>query len=154
MKAFRFPLESIRVMRQQRERTAQQNYARALTKCDAAARKLHVADEKLAEGRAAVNYELSQGAPASHIVGLRTWCVVLEIRCHECEAALTEARREAGLAFQALTLAAREREALDRFHEKSRRTWAHENQIAEQKIFDELAVQRQAVPALETQRLN
>ena len=113
------------------------------------ARKLHVADEKLAEGRAAVNYELSQGAPASHIVGLRTWCVVLEVRCHECEAALTEARREAGQAFQALTLAARER-----FHEKSRRAWVHETQLAEQKIFDEMAVQRQAAPALETQRLN
>ena len=148
MKAFRFPLESIRVMRQQRERTAQQNYAHALAKCDAVARKLHVADEKLAEGRAAVKYELSQGAPASHIVGLRTWCVVLEARCHECETALTEARREAGVAFQALTLAAREREALERFHENSRRAWAHEAQVAEQKNFDELAVQRQSAPAL------
>ena len=154
MKNFRFPLESIRVLRQQRERVAQQNYARALTHCDAAARKLYVADGKLAESRAAVNYELAQGAAASHISGLRTWCVVLEVRCHECEAALVEARRVAGQAFQALTLAVREREALDRFHEKSRRAWVHETQIAEQKIFDELAVQRQSAPALEAQRLN
>lgn len=152
MKAFRFPLESIRVLRQQRERTAQQAYARALTKCDTLARKLHVAEAKLAEGRAAVVYELEHGAAASHIVGLRTWCVVLEIRCHECESSLVEARRDAGMAFQALTLAVREREALDRFHEKSRRAWAHEAQLAEQKIFDELAVQR--APALESQRLN
>jgi flagellar biosynthesis chaperone FliJ len=80
--------------------------------------------------------------------------VVLEVRCHESEAALVEARRDAGVAFQALTLAMREREALDRFHEKSRRAWVHESQCAEQKIFDELAVQRQSAPALETQRLN
>ncbi len=154
MKAFHFPLESIRVLRQQRERTAQQAYARALTKCDTLARKLHVAEEKLAEGRAAVIYELEHGAAASHIVGLRTWCVVLEVRSHECESALAEARRAAAQAFQALTLAVREREALDRFHEKSRRAWAHEAQLAEQKIFDELAVQRQSAPALESPCLN
>ena len=154
MKAFHFPLESIRVLRQQRERTAQQAYARALTKCDTLARKLHVAEEKLAEGRAAVIYELEHGAAASHIVGLRTWCVVLEVRSHECESALAEARRAAAQAFQALTLAVREREALDRFHEKSRRAWAHEAQLAEQKIFDELAVQRQSAPALESPCFN
>jgi hypothetical protein len=32
--------------------------------------------------------------------------------------------------------------------------WAHEAQVAEQKIFDELAVQRQSAPALESQHLN
>jgi flagellar export protein FliJ len=91
---------------------------------------------------------------AGRIVNLRTWCTVLEIRRNERAAAYAEARRDANDAFRLLTAAAREREALDRFHEKSQRLWQREFQADEQKMFDELAVQRQAAPLLEKSRLN
>ena len=154
MKAFSFPLESLRILRKQRERTAQQRYARALALCEDAARALQQAEAELKAGHAVLVGELERGAAAGRILNLRTWCTVLEIRRNECAAAHAEARRDAGDALRLLTAAAREREALDRFHEKSERLWQRAFQAEEQKMFDELAVQRQTAPTLEKSRLN
>lgn len=154
MKAFSFPLESLRTLRKQREQAAQQRYARTLVACDGAARALQAAEAELKTGHGLLSGELQTGATASRIVNLRTWCAVLEIRRNECLAALAEARRNSNNAFRLLTAAAREREALDRFHEKSHRIWQRAFHADEQKMFDELAVQRQAAPALEKSRLN
>jgi len=154
MKSFSFPLESLRTLRKQRESAAQQRYARALTLCDGAARLLALANGELTAGQEMLAGELVRGTTASRILQLRTWCTVLEIRCHECQAKLTEARRAAAEAFELLTAAAREREALDKFHEKSQRLWQRECQQEEQKVFDELAVQRQGNPAMELATLN
>ena len=154
MKAFNFPLESLRTLRKQREQAAQQRYARALVLCDGAARVLHLAEEELKSGHALLVGELQTGAAAGRIINLRTWCTVLEIRRNECAAAFVEARRNANDAFRLMTAAAREREALDRFHDKSHRVWQRAFQADEQKMFDELAVQRQAAPSFEKSRLN
>jgi flagellar biosynthesis chaperone FliJ len=78
----------------------------------------------------------------------------LEIRFHECEATLAQARNAATEAFNFMCAARRDREALDRFHEKSRAAWQRLCQQAEQKLLDELAVQRQSAPALEGHHLN
>ena len=154
MKAFNFPLESLRTLRKQREQAAQQRYARALVLCDGAARVLQLAEEELSAGQAILTGELQCGATASRIVHLQLWCKVLEIRRNECEAAAAEAKRDANDAFQLLTAAAREREAMDRFHDKSQAVWQRAFQTEEQKMFDELAVQRQSAPGLEKTRLN
>jgi flagellar export protein FliJ len=143
MKAFNFPLEPLRTLRQQRERVAQQRYARALVLCDGAVRGLQLAEDELHAGQDLLVTELETGATAGRIVNLRTWCTVLEIRRNECAAALAEARRAANDAFRLMTVAVREREALDHFHDKSRRLWQRAFQAEEQKMFDELAVQRQ-----------
>jgi flagellar export protein FliJ len=148
MKAFNFPLESLRTLRKQREHAAQQRYARALVVCEGATRVLQLAEGELNAGHALFTHELKTGATAGRIINLRTWCTVLEIRRNECSAALAEARRQAGEAFRLMTAAARDREALDRFHDKSQRLWRRAFQAEEQKTFDELAVQRQG-PALE-----
>ena len=50
MKAYNFPLESLRTLRKQREQVAQQRYARALVLCDGAARVLQLAEEELKAG--------------------------------------------------------------------------------------------------------
>jgi flagellar export protein FliJ len=154
MKAFNFPLESLRTLRKQREQAAQQRYARALVLCDGAARVLQLAEEELSAGHAILTGELETGATASRIVHLQLWCKVLEIRRNECDAAVAEAKRDANDAFQLMTAAAREREALDRFHDKSQAVWQRAFQTEEQKMFDELAVQRQSAPGLEKTRLN
>lgn len=146
MKAFNFPLESLRTLRKQRERAAQQRYARTLVLCEGAERVLQLADEELKSGRAMLINELEGGATAARIVNLQTWCVVLGIRRNECAAGLTEARRNASDAFRLMTAAAREREALDRFHDKSQHLWQRAFHADEQKMFDELAVQRQTSP--------
>jgi flagellar export protein FliJ len=154
MKAFSFPLESIRLLRQQRERAAQQRYARALAVCENAERKLGAANEELAAGYKLLAEELGHSSTINRLTQIRTWCAVLQMRFHECEAAVVEARRAAGEAFNFLCAATRDRETLDRFHEKSRRAWQRLCQQAEQKMLDELAIQRQSSPALEHNFLN
>ena len=149
MKAFHFSLESLRTLRKQRERTAQQGYARALVLCDGAKRVLQLAEEELKAGHAMLVNELKTGATAGRLVNLRSWCTVLEIRRNECLAGLAEARRNANDAFQIMTAISREREALDRFHDNKQRLWQRAFQAEEQKMFDEMAVQRQSAPAFE-----
>ena len=153
MKAFNFPLESLRTLRKQREQTAQQRYARLLVLCDGAAQVLQLAAEELNAGHTLLRGELKAGATAGRIINLQTWCTVLEIRRNECVAALAEARRNAADAFRLMTAAVREREALDHFHDKSQRVWQRAFHAEEQKMFDELAVQRQSAPTFEKSRL-
>jgi len=142
MKPFHFSLESLRVLRKQKEHAAQFRYARALIACDHAAAHLQAAAGELAKCWDLLTHELAVGVAAGKLAGLRRWCAVLEIRRNERRAALESARRAAGQAFQEMVAAARDREALDRFHDKSRRAYDRLAQAGEQKQFDELAVQR------------
>ena len=141
MKTFRFPLESLRVLRQQKERVAQQRYARLLSACNTAAAQLDKATGELAKGREVLTRELNDGVTAARIMNLRTWCMALEIHQHERKAAFAEARRVSQLALNEMNSARREREGLDRFYDKARRAHAREILREEQKNFDELAVQ-------------
>ena len=147
MKAFRFPLESLRTLRKQREQVAQQKYSAALARCDEAAQAFRLAETELLTGHAMLDHELTAGASAARIMNLQTWCKVLDLRRKECVNALVAAQSDANEAFRAMTTAVREREALDKFYEKSRRVWERALLNAEQKIFDELAIQRQHEPA-------
>jgi flagellar export protein FliJ len=146
MKPFHFSLESLRVLRQQKERAAQQRYAATLTTCHEAERQLQRATTELALGWNLLGRELEHGIVAGRLASFRTWCKALENRWNERKAVLDAARRAAELAFQEMTFAARDREALDRFHDKSRRAHDHQVQREEQKIFDELAVQLNGSP--------
>ena len=149
MKGFSFPLESIRVMRQQRERAAQQRHARALAQRESAEQVVKQAEGELAAGYKQVGEELERGADTSRIIHLRTWCSVLAIRLHECKAALEEASAAATESFNFMCAARRDRETLDRFHDKSKNSWQRACQQAEQKMLDEMAVQRQSPTAFE-----
>lgn len=154
MKAFHFPLEPLRTLRKQREHAAQQRYAHALAVCDDTARLSQLAEEELTAGHAMLIKELGACTTAGRVMNLKAWCTVLEIRRNECTAALAEARRNADDALRAMRVAAREREALDRFHDKSKKQWQRAFQADEQKMFDELAVQRQAGNGFEKSLLN
>jgi flagellar export protein FliJ len=141
MKLFKFPLESLRTLRKQKERVAQQHYARALAACEAAAEQLRGANRELVAAWEMLVIELTDGAAAAQIMGRHAWCATLEARRNELQAALDEAHRAAGTAFREMVVAARDREALDRFCNKSRRAHERGVQQEEQKNFDEMAVQ-------------
>jgi flagellar export protein FliJ len=141
MKLFKFPLESLRTLRKQKERIAQQRYARALAICDAAGEQLQSADRELATAWEQLVIEVSEGAAAAQILGRHNWCATLETRRNELQAVLDEARRAAETALQEMFAAVRDREALDRFCNRSRRAHARAAQREEQKNFDEMAVQ-------------
>jgi len=146
MKPFRFSLELLRVLRKQKERVAQQRYVGALAARNEAELALQNAATELASLWNVLGQELGQGLSASRLADLRAWCKVLETRWNEGKATVETARRTAEQAFQEMTLAARDREALDRFYDKSRRAHDREALREEQKITDELAVQLNTSP--------
>jgi len=150
MKTFRFPLEPLRVLRRQRERLAQQRYARLLSACNTAAAQLEKATGELSRGRELLARELTDGVTAGRIVNLRTWCMALEIHQHERKAAFAEARRVSQLALHEMNAARREREGLDRFYDKARRAHSRDMLREEQKNFDELAVQMAGASLLQS----
>ena len=141
MKQFTFPLESLRVLRKQKERAAQQRYAKALAACKRAETQLVDAAVELEGGQNLLGRQLASGITAGHLASLRNGCLVLEIRWRERQAALIEARRVAGLIFREMAVATREREGLDQFHDKAFQAYELEERRQEQKTFDEMAVQ-------------
>lgn len=141
MKEFTFPLESLRVLRKQKESAAQQRYAKALAACKRAETQLIDAAVELEAGQNQAERELANGITAGHLASLRNGCLVLEIRWRERQAALMEARRVAGLIFREMAVATREREGLDQFHDKACRAHEQEVRRTEQKTFDEMATQ-------------
>lgn len=148
MKPFRFPLESLRVLRQQKENVAQQQYANALTACGVAETQLLAAVAEQAASWQAFNGDIAHGLPAGKITETRTWWLVLEIRRNERKAALDAAHRAASAAFQLMLAAVRDREAMDRFHDKSQLAHQRAVQREEQKNFDEMAVQASGANSL------
>jgi flagellar export protein FliJ len=141
MKAFNFSLESLRTLRQQKERAAQQRYAKTLVACKKAEGQLAEAVAALEAGRKMIESEFARGVTAGQFAGLRTGCLVLEIRWRERQVALLEARRVAELMFREMTFATREREGLDRFHDREQRNHLLAFRRDEQKMFDEMAAQ-------------
>jgi flagellar export protein FliJ len=141
MKPFRFPLQSLRVLRQQKERAAQQRYAHALKACEEAAARVRATSEELNTCWTTLNNELASGVTGVQLLRTRAWCNVLELKLKERTAALEKARLAVDAAWQEMMLATRDRESLDRFHDKSLKAHDRELQRVEQNNLDELAVQ-------------
>ena len=146
MKPFQFPLQPIRVLRQQKERTAQQRFAEAMRACEEAAFRLQEASDELAAGWSALCQELAAGVTATGLVRTRAWCDVLESRHEDRAAFLENARRAMNGAWREMMLATRDRESLDQYHEKCRRLYEREFQRHEQKNLDELGLRRATMP--------
>ena len=140
MKRFQFSLQPIRVLREQREREAQQRYAEMLRRSEEAALLLQLASEELAAGWNSLCQDLHLGVAASKLHRSRAWCNVLETRQKQRDAALKAARLAMNEAWREMILATREREALDRYHDKCRRAYDREAQRQEQKRLDELGL--------------
>jgi flagellar export protein FliJ len=148
MKPFRFPLQSLRVLREQKEREAQQRFADAMRACEEAAFQLQEASDALAAGWGALCEELSDGVTATKLLRTRAWCNVLEHRQQESAAALQRARRAVDAVWREMMLATRDREVLDRYHDKCRRAYDRDAQREEQKRLDEVGLRRTLMPGL------
>ena len=77
MKRFKFPLESLRVLRKQKERAAQQRYARALAVCKKAEISIAKRGRELEAGWSSLGGELNASVAASRLCicarGARCW---------------------------------------------------------------------------------
>lgn len=140
MKSFRFPLQSLRVLREQKERAAQKHYTEALQACEQAAVRLKTASDELANCWSALCDKLSNGVNATDLLRTRAWCNVLELRLKDRAHELETARQDVDVVWREMMMATRDREALDKFHDKRRRTYDREIQREEQKVLDELAL--------------
>lgn len=148
MKAFRFSLEPIRVLREQKERVAQQRFGEAMRACEAAAHQLQLASDELAAAWSSLCEDLARGVTVTLLLRTRAWCSVLERRQKDRALALENARRAMDAAWQEMMLATRDRKAIDRYHDKCRRAYDRAAQREEQKGLDELGVRRAAAPRL------
>lgn len=142
MKSFRFPLKSLRVLREQKERTAQRRYAAALRASAAAATRLDRGARELAASWQSMSRDVAGGATGATLCQTSGWCGELERRCQQLSAALKAAERGAHEAWRELVLATRDREALDKLLDKCRRAYDREVQRHEQKELDEMGLRR------------
>ena len=147
MKPFRFPLKSLRVLREQKERTMQKRYVEALRASDAAAARLDAGRHELAAAWTALCEEVAEGATVGQLHQTRAWCGELERRCDQLEAALKSALQATHVAWREMSLATRDREAVDRLRAKCRRAYDRGLQRDEQKQLDEMGL-RLSLPGL------
>ena len=140
MKSFRFPLQSLRVLREQKEQAAQKHYAEVLRACEDAAARVKAAGEELSASWTTLGKELGAGVTAMELLRTRAWCNALELRLKERTSVLEQARLAVDAVWQEMLNATRDREALDRYYKKSRRSHDRKAQSEEQKQMDELAM--------------
>ncbi len=140
MKSFRFPLQSLRVLREQKEQAAQKHYAEVLRACEDAAARVKAAGDELSASWTTLGKELGAGVTAMELLRTRAWCNALELRLKERTSVLEQARLAVDAVWQEMLNATRDREALDRYYKKSRRSHDRKAQSEEQKQMDELAM--------------
>jgi flagellar export protein FliJ len=140
MKAFRFPLQPIRVLRQQKERVAQKRYVQALRASDEAAIMLDAGTQQLAAAWSMLCEEVAEGTTVAKLHHTRAWCGEMEKRCDKLIAGFKVAEKLAQDAWREMAQATRDREAIDHLHEKSRRGFERDVQREEQKQLDEIGL--------------
>ena len=147
MKSFRFPLQSLRVLREQKEQAAQKQYAEVLRACEDAAGRVKAAGDELSASWTTLAKELAAGVTAMELLRTRAWCNALELRLRERTGLLEQARLAVDTVWQQMLNATRDREALDRYYKKNRRAHDRKVQTEEQKQLDELAVRMADTPS-------
>lgn len=141
MKPFHFPLQPLRTLREHKEEAARERYAGALRACEDAASRLQAASAELTGCWTTLCEKLAAGVNGHELLRARAWCNVLELRLKERATTLEQARHAVDAVWRELMLATRDRETLDRFHNKRRASYDLELQREEQKNLDELALQ-------------
>jgi flagellar export protein FliJ len=140
MKSFRFSLQSLHVLREQKERVAQKHYAEALLVCEEATAGLNASSHELAAARSVLCKEVLAGNTISKLQQVRAWCSQLEQYCEQQTAALKSAEEAAAKAWQEMLLATRDRKTLDNLHRQRRRDYDYAMQREEQKHLDEMGL--------------
>jgi flagellar export protein FliJ len=140
MKAFRFSLQPLRLLREQKERVAQKRYVEALRAGDEAAARLAAGSRELAAAWTTLCEEVAEGATVAKLRQTRAWCGGMEQRCEELAADLKLAQRAAHEAWREMVLATRDRKTLDQLRDKCRRNYDGAAHRDEQKQLDEMGL--------------
>lgn len=139
MKAFRFSLQAILTLREEKEQEAQRQYALKLRAVEALEAELAAVGQRLAALAAEQATRLQTGLPASELEGLGRYCVVLEERLTQLRLELARAQHVAEQARLALVKATQDRQALEKYRQKLHRAYDYTQACNEQKLLDDLA---------------
>ena len=139
MKAFRFRLQSVLSLREEKEQTAQREVARALHGVAVIETALAGVAKELAGLGNDLLGRLQAGMPARALAELGAYREVLSERRARLRRDLAQAQETVRQARVVLLQASQERQALDTYRDKRRRAHDLEAAREEQKTLDELA---------------
>lgn len=139
MKAFRFSLQAILTLREEREQEAQRHYARMLRAVQAVNAELAAVDRQLTALAAEQQARLGTGLMANELERLGNYRVVLEERLGILQRDLARAQQASDLAKDALIKATQSRQALENYRQKLHRAYDYTLAREEQKLLDDLA---------------
>jgi flagellar export protein FliJ len=142
MKAFRFTLEAVRIVRQRQEQEAMEEYARALLVRKQALEKLEGVQKDLQAAWQEFRKLVGGGCTAAKAAQAREYHDTLEQRRVDCAAALEAAERRVNATLNGMLAARRQREVVDKFYDKQKSRHGRELARSEQMLLDDLAGRR------------
>lgn len=139
MKAFRFSLQAILTLREQREQEARCHYARKLQAVESAQRSLAVTGRELQHLAEEHQFRLRHGAQSQDLRRLDLYRHTLNDRLTRLQQELAAARKAAERAWLALVQATQDRQALDHYRQKLRRAYDYAVARDAQRLLDDFA---------------
>lgn len=138
MKRFRFPLESVRVLREQKEREARRQYAVTVRACQEVAGRLQAVELELESCWTFIREQLVARTSALALAHTNAYAGALQGRRMQAQAELRAAEQRVEKAWQALLLTRRDHDAMNHYRDKLLGVHRREERREEQKFLDEL----------------
>lgn len=145
MKAFKFTLQPLRVLRERQEQTALHAYAVTVQAVTQAGATQLAARQVLEEGWTERRKLEGSGVSAFELVQSQEYCTAMEQRMNVCTQRLRAAEQASQQAFTRLMAARKATAMVDRFLEKQKQEHRLRRRKHEQKELDELSRRRQGI---------
>lgn len=142
MKPFRYKLQAVEMLRERREHDALERYALALAQRAQAVLRLDAAEHDLSAIRFELQEQVTGGCQAHVINRLQLQSETAQESRARCELGLQNAEVLVNQRLAEMLNARREREAVEKHHEKSRQEHSRAAQREDQKWLDDLKPQR------------
>jgi len=142
MRAFRFTLNAVQVLRHRQEQQAMDIYVRALLGRQQALDRLENAREQIRRNQEEINRLLAAGCAASRLAQVHQYERALEKQQADLVLALALAERRVQTAFQSMLAARQRRKMVETFRAKQLARHQRTEWREEQKLLDDLASRR------------
>ena len=139
MKKFRFSLQAVFTVLQQREQAALEVYAKAITERERAAERLAEAQRQCQEAWDFNRQRVMSGSSAAQLTQAGQYSVRAKDHQERRAEALRRTQQVVDGALKTLLEARRSREAVDKFRARQQERYNRESQREEQKVIDDLA---------------
>jgi flagellar export protein FliJ len=142
MKAFRFTLEAVQVLRHRQEQQAMEHYVHALLFRQQVLDRLETARERIRLNQQEINRLLAAACAAAQLAQASHYARVLERQQADQVTALALAERRVQAAFQSMLSARQRRKMVENLHAKQLASHQRAEWREEQKLADDLASRR------------